>query len=56
MKYQTKYFDIETKAKKMNGWERSLQELGIMMRNGERKNVGYRTNTTTSSTVSKGQA
>ena len=27
MKYQTKYFDINTKAKRTNAWERSLLEL-----------------------------
>ena len=26
-----KYFDIRTPAKKINGWERSLQELTRMM-------------------------
>lgn len=26
-----KYFDIETKAKRTNGWERSLLELNRMM-------------------------
>ncbi len=31
MKYQTKYFDIDTKAKRTNGWERSLLELKRMM-------------------------
>lgn len=29
-----KYWDIQTKVKKVNGWERSLKELEIMMRNG----------------------
>lgn len=44
MKYQVKYFDIEVRAKKTNGWERSLLELKRMMQHGERK-LGNRVNT-----------
>ena len=50
-----KYFDIETPVKKMNGWERSLLELKNIIRNGERQNMGNRTNTTTPRTIQKNQ-
>ena len=35
-----KYFDIETPMKKMNGWERSLQELNHMMSDAKVKRKG----------------
>jgi len=43
MKYQVKYFDIETKAKKTNGWERSLLELKRMMHGAYKDNSPKRT-------------
>lgn len=42
MKYQYKYFDIGTRAKKINGWERSLLELKRMM-HGDNQNYNPRT-------------
>ncbi len=33
-----KYFDIQSPLKKMNGWERSLQELNRMM-NGKTESI-----------------
>lgn len=51
-----KYFDIETKAQKVNGWERSLLELKHMM-NGTYQTDNARSKsvkTNTSSTSKKG--